>query len=177
MGFANSKECERETSWVKRQAKRQEFRKISGFCQVEVARLEFMRVYQAKVKKLTGTDFHEIWRKTSFIFKKIKKKSKRRPYVRSVYFKKDKIFFNLFWSHLFEKPRGDRFRRLKFFEATIELIEHSRFDPSTVENPNNPGQLLHRFAGVTKEWEVFYVQIKEEKASGNKYLISIFPEI
>ena len=37
-------------------------------------------------------------------------------------------------------------------------------------------EILHRFAGLTKNRELFYVQIKEDKRSGRKYFMSCFPE-
>lgn len=135
-----------------------------------------MRIYQAKVEKLKGTDFVEVRRKAFFIFKQIKKKSKRQPYIRSAYFSKEKVFLNIFWAHLFEKPSGERLRRLRYFAAAIELIEHSRFTPTTKADSNNPSFLLHRFTGLTKENEMFCVQIKEDISSQKKYLISIFPD-
>lgn len=135
-----------------------------------------MRVYQTKADALSGTDFHEVWKKASFIYKKIKKKSKRQPYLRSVYFKKQKVFLGLFWDHLFEKSWPDRLRRLRYFAATVELIEQSRCEPLTVKDPNTRGVLFHRFTGATRTKEIFVVQIKEHKSSGKKYLISIFPD-
>ncbi len=135
-----------------------------------------MQIYQVKVKKLEGTDFHEVRKKAFVIYKKLISKSKRRPYVRSAYFKKDKIFLALFWQHLWDKQKWqDRMRRLKFFEAGIELIRHSNFEPTTKENPNKSNEILHRFAGSTKDKELFFVQIKEDKRNGQKHLISIFP--
>lgn len=134
-----------------------------------------MRVYQSKVSKFSGTDFHEVWRKAAYIVKKVKRKGRRQPYVRCAYFDKDKVFFNLFWDHLFEKAWRDRMRRLKYFAAAVDLIERNRIGPCTKEDPNKPGELLHRFAGLTKEKELFYIQIKEDRSSGKKHLISIFP--
>ncbi len=66
-------------------------------------------------------------------------------------------------------------RRLKYFAAALELIQRSKFDPSSKENPNKPNEILHRFAGSTAEKELFYVQIKEDKQTGQKYFISVFP--
>ncbi len=66
-------------------------------------------------------------------------------------------------------------RRLKYYSAAIELIQRSKFAPHSKENPNKPLELLHRFAGITDEHLLFYVQIKENKRSGRKDLISIFP--
>ena len=137
-----------------------------------------MRAYRTKSGKLPGTDFHEVRKSALEFFKTIKRKSKRIPYIRSAYFKKDKIFLSIFLQHLYEKEKWqDRIRRLRYFKAAIELIENTRFEPKSKENPNKKGEILHRFTGVTRDREVFYVQIKEEKTSSKKYLISFFPEI
>ncbi len=66
-------------------------------------------------------------------------------------------------------------RRMKFFACGIELIKKSKQEPISKENPNKHGEILHRFAGSTKDKELFFVQIKEEKSTGKKFLISIFP--
>jgi len=116
-----------------------------------------IKAYRTKSKRLTGTNYGEVHRKTFNLFTQIKKKSKRRVYIRSTYFKKDKIFLSLFWHHLMEKHHKDRLRRLKYFYCAIELIRESRF------------------AGVTADNELFYVQIKENKRNGQKYFISVFP--
>jgi len=66
-------------------------------------------------------------------------------------------------------------RRLKFLPCAIELIRHSVFEPTSKENPNKSSEILHRFMGMTSEKEVFFVQIKEDKRSGKKWFISVFP--
>lgn len=48
-----------------------------------------MQTYKTKARALAGTNYREISKKAVDLYKKIKKKSKRRPYVRSVYFKKN----------------------------------------------------------------------------------------
>lgn len=136
-----------------------------------------MRVYQTKSKKLIGTEFREVRKRAFKFYELINKKSKRKPYVRSVYFKKEKVFLDLFWSHLFEKKNyWDQIKRMKFFPCAIELIQNSHFEPASKENPNRRGELLHRFAGKSAERELFFVQIKEDKRSGKKWLISVFPD-
>jgi len=136
-----------------------------------------MKAYRTKSKKLTGTKFSEVNKKASRVYDLIKKQTKRRPYIRSAYFKKDKIFIGLFWQHLFGKKNWrDRVRRLKYFPAGIELIRHTKFEPKSKENPNKKSEILHRFAGVTSDNELFYVQIKENKQSGSKFLISVYPD-
>lgn len=56
-------------------------------------------VYRTKARQLPGTHWHQIMEKTFGQYKEITKKSKRRPYVRSAYFAKQKIFLGLFWQH------------------------------------------------------------------------------
>ncbi len=135
-----------------------------------------MQFYQSKAGKISGTDFHEVRKKAFSLYEQIRRRTKRRAYVRSTYFKKDKIFLAIFWEHLWHKEKWqDRMRRLKYFAAALELIQRSKFDPSSKENPNKPNEILHRFAGSTAEKELFYVQIKEDKQTGQKYFISVFP--
>jgi hypothetical protein len=64
---------------------------------------------------------------------------------------------------------------MKFFDCAIELIQKSRLEPISKDNPDKPGEILHRFTGRSADGELFFVQIKEDKRSGQKSLISIFP--
>jgi len=130
--------------------------------------------YQAKSKKILGTSYGEVMHGAMAVFDDIKKQTKRRPYIRSTYFKKEKIFFDYFREHLFQKSKSERMKRLKYFSAAIELIQKSKIRPTSKNNPNKPDEILHRFAGLTKEKELFYVQIKEDKKK-NKYFMSCFP--
>lgn len=134
-----------------------------------------MKVYKTKVKPFAGTDYKEIRKKAFGFYQEVKRRSKRKTYIRSRYFKKEKIFLDLFWSHTFEKNYWDQTRRMRFFACGIELVQKSPFEPTTKENPNKTGELLHRFAGVSATSELFFVQIKEDRPTGKKYLISIFP--
>ena len=135
-----------------------------------------MQYYQTKVGRLPGTDFREAHKNARKIYDEIRKKSKRKPHVRSKYFKKEKIFLDLFWDHLYSKKKiQDRFRRIRYYAAAIELILSTQSQPESKENPNDRSEMLHRFYGKIKNGEIFYVQIKEEKKSGSKYFISVFP--
>lgn len=135
-----------------------------------------MQFYQTKTGKIAGTDFHEVRKKAFGIYLQIKKRSKRKPYVRSAYFNRDKIFLDIFWSHLFEKKHfADLMRRMKFYPCAIELIQQSKLEPTSKENPNKPSEILHRFGGMVTGREMFFVQIKEDKKSGKKWFISVFP--
>jgi len=134
------------------------------------------KAYQTKTRRLTGSNYGEIRKKAFTLYNQIVKNSKRRTYIRSAYFKKDKIFLSLFWHHLNDKfSHRDKSRRLKFYPCALELIKNSRFGPISKENVDKKTEILHRFTGITPENEIFFVQIKENKNNNNKYLISIFP--
>lgn len=135
-----------------------------------------MIFYQTKVKKISGSSYLEVKKNADLIFNKIKSKTKRRPYIRSAYFNKQKIFFDYFWTHLFQKSFEERFRRLKYFSCAIDLIKNSKNEPKIFNNPMKESEVLYRFAGSTKHKELFYVQIKENIKNDRKYLMSVFPE-
>lgn len=131
--------------------------------------------YQTKIRKLPGTEYKEVHTRILSIFKQIKSKTKRRPYIRSAYFKNQKIFFDYFWQHLWQKSWKERTKRLKYFPCVIDLIQNSRQEPLSIQNPNKESEILHRFFGLTKDKELFVVQIKEDKKTDRKYLMSVFP--
>lgn len=136
-----------------------------------------MNIYKTKIQKLAGTNYHEVYKKAFAIYLKIKKQSKRRTYVRSAYFNKNKIFLSIFWQHLNDKlNHKDKTRRVKYFPCAIDLLKNTHFDPISKENPNRKSEVLHRFTGSTESSEIFIVQIKEDKSTNEKYLISIFPD-
>ena len=137
--------------------------------------MEAIIPYQTKVRKLSGNRYGEIKKQVMFLFNNIKKRTKRKPYIRSAYFDKQKIFFDYFWPHLSQKNPKERVRRLRYFEASLEVIRKSRNNPVSEENPHKKNEILHRFAGLTKDKELFFVQIKENKKSGRKYFMSCFP--
>ena len=64
---------------------------------------------------------------------------------------------------------------MKYFACAIELIQKSRFDPESKESADRQSEMLHRFAGKSKDGQLFFVQIKEDKRSGEKSFISVFP--
>jgi hypothetical protein len=131
--------------------------------------------YHTSVQKFAGTDYKEVSRKARLLYKEIRSKTKRKPYVRSVYFGKDKIFLDYFWQHLEEKKWQDRLRRLRYYACAIDLISYTRIAPTKKQNPNKNSEYVHRFKGVTTNKEVFFVQVVEKK-NGNKHFISVFPE-
>ena len=135
-----------------------------------------MQPYRTKSGALAGSSWAEVYKNAQKIYKKICAKSKRRPYIRSTYFKKDKIFLGLFWEHLHSKlSLKDKTRRLKYFACAIELIQQSHLEPVSKQNVDRNSEILHRFTGISAEKEIFFVQIKQDKRSGQKYFMSVFP--
>jgi len=136
-----------------------------------------MKFYKTKAKKIPGTSFSEVNKGAQRIFKNIKRQSKRNPYVKSVYFRKEKVFFNIFWSHLYEKQNlNDKTRRLKYFACAVELIQKTTHEPEQRKPLEDKNVVLYRFAGATNNNELFFVQIKEDLKTKKKYFISVFPE-
>ncbi len=133
-----------------------------------------MNFYQTKANKLSGSNYIEVLESAEIIFKQIKSKTKRKPYLRSAYFNKQKIFFDYFWIHLRQKRAKERYERLKYFSCAVDLIKNSRIVPITKQNPNNKNEILHRFYGQTKNKERFAVQIKEDKKTNKKDFMSCF---
>ncbi|EKD55988.1 MAG: hypothetical protein ACD_58C00322G0008 [uncultured bacterium] len=131
-------------------------------------------IYRTKINKLSGSNFKEVEKQAKKIFRSIK--TKRTPYLRSKYFRGEKVFLNIFWRHLYDKHEKDRTRRLKFYECAFDLISNNSNNPTTKDNPNKPEEILYRFLGVTKSNEYFRVQIKENKRTKRKDLISIIPD-
>lgn len=131
--------------------------------------------FRSKFNKLHGSNYAEVRKNAEIVFKQIKSKTKRNPYIRSAYFNKQKIFFDYFWEHLQQKRPQERYTRLKYFQVAVDVIKNSRNSPITKENPNRKHEILHRFFGETKNKELFYVQVKEDIKSGKKYFMSCFP--
>jgi len=129
--------------------------------------------YEVKNCKLAGTSYGEVYKKAWRIYLEEKMKSKRRVYLRSAYFNKEKIFLDIFWKHLKQKNKGDRERRLKFYYCALTLLKRSKNAPVIKYNQR---MKFYRFYGKEMSTgDKFVVQIKES-TRGNKYLMSIFPE-
>ncbi len=135
-----------------------------------------MHAHAIKEKAYSGSDFEEVYPPARRLYNQIKAQTKRRPYVRASYFRKDKVFLELFWVHLNQKSRKERTKRLKYYGCGIALLRLTRQDPTTRVNPNKPSEHMHRFAGITIDGELFYVQIKENCRTRRKDLMSIFPD-
>jgi hypothetical protein len=133
-------------------------------------------VYKTKTNKLPGTHWHQVVEKAFGQYKEIKRKTKRRPYIRSAFFGKEKIFLTLFWHHLHEKTNiRDKTRRLRYFPCAIDLLQNCKIRPTTQISKEETTIYLHRFAGMAPDGSRFFVQIKENRKNGQKWLISVFP--
>lgn len=133
--------------------------------------------YQVRTSTIKGKSrFSDIGKEAMFIFRQIEKRTKRQPYLRSAYFNKEKIFFTFFFKHLNQKPVYARPARLKLLPCAIELIEESHNKPIERLNPNRKTEKFYRFAGLTPQKHLFYVQIKENLKTKKKYFMSCFLE-
>jgi len=133
-----------------------------------------MRVYNSKATSLPGTSYIEVVKVARKEHDKIEKLTKRRPYVKSVYFNKQKIFISLFWPHLIQKKLVVRTERLKLYSAAIDLMRNTRCEPITLFTKTDLSTMTHRFYGITKDKVEYCVQVKENKRSGRKDFISVY---
>lgn len=131
--------------------------------------------YPLRAGSLAGTNLKEVKENARIVYKKIASSTKRKPYVRSAYFNKQRVFLHYFWSHLYQKSPKERMERLRYFKAAIELIRNSQNKPISKINPNKNSETVHRFAGITRNKQLFAVQIKEHRKTGKKYFMSCFP--
>ncbi len=133
-----------------------------------------MSVYQSKHDLLPGSSYDEVVKVARKEFNTIRKITKRQPYVRSKYFRGDKVFVTVFWEHIMQKHRGTIFKRLKFYKAAIDVIRNSTASPETHIDTKQDTVYLHRFYGQTRSGIEFCVQIKEDRRSGRKDFMSVF---
>jgi hypothetical protein len=137
---------------------------------------ECMKYYKTKSHLVDGDQYKEVEKNARLIYKQIAAKSKRNPYIGAPYFNKEKVFIEIFWTHLFQKSKTDRKRRLRYFSCAIELMHKSTIAPDTCLNPNGNGNTLNRFYGTARTGHNFIVQISKDRRTGDKYLMSILPE-
>lgn len=131
-----------------------------------------MNYYKSKYSLISGSDIAEVIKNARKEYTKIQHLTRRQPYIRSVYFSKDKIFLSVFWHHLAQKHRAEKFVRAQLFLVAVDLMRKTTIEPETrITN----GVLLHRFMGESKEGIRYYVQVKQEKKSGRKDFMSAFP--
>lgn len=94
--------------------------------------------WKVKAKRIGGTNPKEIVAKARDYSHIIESSTKRLAYIRSKYFKKQKVFLKYFWEHLYQSGGWQqRAERLSYFLCAIEVIENSTYPPiSTKPNRN-----------------------------------------
>lgn len=133
------------------------------------------KAYRCRANPIGRSRFVGIIPQARAMFRTLQKQTKRRPYVRSTYFSKDKVFFDFFWQHMEQKLPSDRARRLKYFPCALELMRKARNDPVTYIDPTQPNGILHRFLGKTSDGRLFWVLVREDRRTDKKQLLTIFP--
>jgi len=133
-------------------------------------------VYKSKYGLLPGTSYEETMRVARKEFHKVQKRNPRRqPYVRSRYFSTDKVFINIFWNHLVQKRKGEQMKRAKLLASALDLIRNTSSPPETILKQGNLNEILHRFKGISSDGTYFYIQIRQNKKTGRKDFMSVFP--
>lgn len=135
-----------------------------------------MEIYQSKYKREVNSSHAQVMKVARYEYHKIQKRTPRRqPYIRSVYFRKDKVFINQFWEHLKQKRFGDQMRRTRFFLCAIDLMRNTKYAPETIFKADDRDIMLHRFYGRSHDGFEFCVQVRESKRTGRKDFMSVFP--
>lgn len=135
---------------------------------------EEIKVWKVTSKIIPGQIYQNVNKIARALFHQIERKSKRSAYIRSRYFKKQKVFLSFFWDHLSSKKTQDKVRRLKYFECALEVIQNSCFNPQIRTNPNNKQEIFYRFYGQVSQ-NIFVVQIKKDKHNRLEFM-SVFPK-
>lgn len=130
-----------------------------------------MGVYHTKCEALSGTSWKETHAAAKDAHKSYIGSARRRAYIRSPLFQRDKVFIDTYWRTLGTRNFRDRQRRLSFLPCGLELIKHAHFSKQEVVESK---RRYYHFDGVTPAGKSFSVHIKEDGA-GRRYLMSVFP--
>lgn len=134
-----------------------------------------VRAYQCKAKPFSGHRFVDIIPQARKLLRTLQKQTKRRVYIRAVYFHKDKIFFDFFWQHMQTKSAVDRARRLKYLPCALELLRNSRCDPISFMDEYQSGIIKHEFKGNSPDGMNFSVIVQEDRKTNKKQLLTLYP--
>jgi len=135
-----------------------------------------MKFYQSKRNILPGSSIDEVLPLARMLYKQACSKTRRTPYINAKYkgFNTPKIFLDLFWTHIFQKSPKERTQRLKFYHCALDVIRNSKIEPE-IQTPLDKTIRLYRIYGVSRDGKKFCIQIKEDKKTGRKYFMSVFP--
>ncbi len=132
-----------------------------------------MGIYHSKYNQVASTSHARVVTLARAEYHAIQKLTPRREvYVRSKYFKGEKVFINQFWEHLKQKRISDAVRRLRLFSPGLDLIRSSLEAPVLA---NRGTSNLYRFSGMTKNGIEYFVQIRENTRTNRKDFMSVFP--
>jgi len=132
--------------------------------------------YKTDAPLINGSSYGEINKNAKRYYKELCSKTKRKPYIRSAYFGGQKVFLEIFWSHLYNKNSFDQTRRLRYYACAIDLIAHSKCHPEIMKNPRDQSETFYRFTGTARDGKRFRVQVKESANKKGRYFISVFPD-
>lgn len=134
-----------------------------------------MVFYKTKAHPIPGTRYADVAPQARALLRTIERRTKRRPYLRSAYFKKDKIFLTYYWKHLSQLKTYQRTRRLKYLPCAIELLRKSRHQPERYRKREQEKEVYYRFFGISPNGIEFVVQVKGNEKTNRKELLSVFP--
>ena len=134
-----------------------------------------MQRYNCRSKPIIGSNLATVAPKARRLLRALEKQTKRKPYIRSVYFDGQKVFVSNVWEHIKQKPIADQVRRLRLLPCAIELIAQTKQKPIQKLNPNKQSEILYRFFGQTKEKRLFCVHIKKSGRKQELEFMSAFP--
>jgi hypothetical protein len=86
--------------------------------------------YKSRYASLSGSHSRELYQKAHAAQRALMKSSRRKAYVRSKFFKLQKVFLDTFWIHLSQKNSGERRRRIAFFVCALDLIKNTTNQPT-----------------------------------------------
>ncbi|MDR2672188.1 MAG: hypothetical protein LBC35_02620 [Coriobacteriales bacterium] len=129
-----------------------------------------MEFFKSRHTNLSGSNDRELYHKARAIQQAMTAGSRRRPYVRSKFFNRQKVFLDIFWTHLFAKNPGERRRRIALFACVVDLVQNTTYQPEIYVRGN---ERFYRFFGVSKNGVRFAVQIKQDRKKA-LYLLSVF---
>ena len=135
-----------------------------------------MKFYQSKYPLLPGSSLDEVLPLARSSYKRICAKTRRIPYINTKCksFKTAKVFLDVFWTHIFQKSPKERTARLKLYQCALDTLRNSRIEPESQPSFDQRVR-LYRLYGVSREGKKFCIQIKEERKTGRKYFMSVFP--
>ena len=129
--------------------------------------------FQSRFEKLRGSNDKEVFYEARRVFRRYDNK-RRLPYVRSKYFGGQKVFLNMFYTHLGQKSPKEQRKRIAFVACAIDLLKNTRIAPLFSDGFDGRKGEYYRFQGMTKSGEKFAVQVTKDKKN-NRYFMSCFP--